>query len=60
MISGFKLNQEIPEIVLNFKNSYQFNRSSDLNNLDMKNYQKNAIFPSVLVSCMTNQLILAV
>ena len=23
----------------------------------MKNYQKNAIFPSVLVSCMTNQLI---
>ena len=21
----------------------------------MKNYQKNAIFPSVLVSCMTNQ-----
>ena len=57
MISGFKLNQEIPEIVLNFKNSYQFNRSSDLNNLYMKNYQKNAIFPSVLVSCMKNQLI---
>ena len=57
IISGFKLNQEIPEIVLNFKNSYQFNRSSDLNNLYMKNYQKNAIFPSVLVSCMTNQLI---
>ena len=26
----------------------------------MKNYQKNAIFPSVLVSCMTNQLIHAV
>ena len=23
----------------------------------MNNYQKNAIFPSVLVSCMTNQLI---
>ena len=23
----------------------------------MKNYQKNAIFPSVLVSCMKNQLI---
>ena len=23
----------------------------------MKNYQKNAIYPSVLVSCMTNQLI---
>ena len=23
----------------------------------MKDYQKNAIFPSVLVSCMTNQLI---
>ena len=23
----------------------------------MKNYQKNATFPSVLVSCMTNQLI---
>ena len=57
MISGFKLNQEIPEIDLNFKNSYQFNRSSDLNNLYMKNYQKNATFPSVLVSCMKNQLI---
>ena len=26
----------------------------------MKNYQKNAIFPSVLVSCMKNQLIHAV
>ena len=23
----------------------------------MKNYQKNVIYPSVLVSCMTNQLI---
>ena len=23
----------------------------------MKNYQKNSIYPSVLVSCMTNQLI---
>ena len=25
--------------------------------MDGKNYQKNAILPSVLVSCMTNQLI---
>ena len=48
---------EIPENSQNFKNSQKFNRSSDWNNLYMKNYQKNAIFPSVLVSCMKNQLI---
>ena len=60
IFSGIKIIQEIPEIDLNFKNSYQFNHSSDWNNLYMKNYQKNAIFPSVLVSCMTNQLIHAV
>ena len=60
LFSGIIFKQEIPENVQNFKNSYQFNRSSDWHNLYMKNYQKNSIYPSVPFSCMTNQPIHAV
>ena len=56
LFPGFKINQEIPENDINFKNSWKFNRSSDWNNLYMKNYQKNSIYPSVPFSCMINHL----
>ncbi len=44
----------------NFQKSQKFNRNSKLNNLYMKNYQKNSRNPSVPFSCMLEQLIAAV